>query len=146
MQPKLEIEYLRGQHSSIWIDASNAHFAGCIEGQAHDDALKKLVNDLRHFPASNDAEVYFEIGEQTSLASFCSIRFFCLDTIDTLASEITLANQDAPSDPSDSVSMVTLSLQFQPVSLSAFVSSLQHALDEGRGIALLQGVYPDNER
>ena len=140
MEPMLEIEYLGGDPSKIWVTANNSSFAGAMEGYLNDNTLHKLVDDLKGFSVSNRPEAIFEVGSREAPYGFCGLRFYCFDSAGHTAVIVALANEIASNETEDNRCFVTLKLQFEAAALDSFRESLVSGLKAGKGKALLKGI------
>lgn len=140
MEPKLEIEYLESNPSKIWVTANNSSFAGTMEGYLNKKTLHKLVNDLEGFPDSAQSEAIFELGSKEAPYAYCSLRFYCFDSVGHTAVIVTIANDIASNETEDNRCFVTMKLQFEATALDSFRASLLSRLEAGKGKAILEGI------
>ena len=134
MEPRLEIEFLQGDPAKIWVKACNETFAGETEQYINAQALEKLAEQLSAFPQSNSDEVTFTIDDVDSPYGHCNLKFHCFDSAGHTAVLVSLSN--------DSACTAKFNVQFEALSLDAFVSSIKLALKSGSGISELIGIKP----
>jgi hypothetical protein len=134
MQPRLEIEFLRDDPAKIWVKACNETFAGETEQYINSQMLEKLAEQLSAFPQSNSEEVSFKVGEVDSHYGHCELNFHCFDSSGHTAALVSLSN--------DSKCTAKFIVQFEALSLDAFVSSIKLALKSGSGVSELIGIKP----
>ena len=134
MIPGLEIEFLRDDPSKIWVKARNETFAGETEQYINAQMLEKLAEQLSAFPKSNSDEVTFEVGDADSTYGHCELKFHCFDSAGHTAVLVSLSN--------DSACTAKFIVQFEALSLDAFVSSIKLALKSGSGVSDLIGIKP----
>ncbi|KTD97971.1 hypothetical protein [Pseudoalteromonas sp. H71] len=132
MQPRLEIEFLRDDPSKIWVKACNESFAGETEQYINAQILEKLTEQLSAFPQSNSDEVIFKVGELGSSYGHCEFKFYCFDSAGHTAVLVSLSN--------DSACIAKFTVQFEALSLDAFVSDIKLALKSGSGVSDLIGI------
>lgn len=134
MQPRLEIEFLRDDPAKIWVKACNETFAGEMEQYINAQILEKLAEQLSAFPQSNSDEVTFKIGDVDSPYGHCELKFHCFDSAGHTAVLVSVSN--------DSACVAKFTVQFEALSLDAFVSSIKFALKSGSGVSELIGIKP----
>ena len=132
MQPRLEIEFLRDDPAKIWIKACSESFAGEAEQYINAQSLEKLAERLSAFPESNTDEVTFKVGDIDSPYGHCELKFHCFDSAGHTAVLVSLSN--------DSACTAKFIVQFEALSLDAFVSSIKLALKSGSGVSDLIGI------
>jgi hypothetical protein len=140
MKPKLEIEYLESDPSKIWVTANNSSFAGSMEEYLNESTLHILVEELEGFPLSGKSEVFFQVGSKESRFGFCSLRFYCFDSVGHTAVIVSLANGIASNESEYNRSIVTMKLQFEVLALNVFRESLVLGLKAGKGKSTLKGI------
>ncbi|KTF16328.1 MULTISPECIES: hypothetical protein [unclassified Pseudoalteromonas] len=134
MQPRLEIEFLRNDPSKIWVKACNETFAGETEQYINAQMLEKLAEQLSVFPKSNSDEVTFEVGDADSTYGHCELKFHCFDSAGHMAVLVSVSN--------DRECVAKFTVQFEALSLDAFVSSIKVSLNSGSGVSELIGIKP----
>jgi len=134
MESRLEIEFLRNEPSKIWVKASNETFAGETEQYINAQMLEKLAEQLSAFPKSNSDEVTFEVGDVDSTYGHCELKFHCFDSAGHTAVLVSVSN--------DSACVAKFTVQFEALSLDAFVSSIKFSLNSGSGVSELIGIKP----
>ena len=134
MQSRIEIEFLRGDPSKIWVKASNEGFAGETEQYINPQLLQKLSEQLSGFPKSNSDEVVFKFGEEDSKYGCCMLKFYCFDSIGHTAVLVSVSN--------DNSCKAKFIVQFEAFSLDMFISSIKQALESGSGFSELIGIKP----
>ena len=134
MQPRLEIEFLRDDPAKIWVKACNETFAGETEQYINAQMLEKLAEQLSAFPQSSSDEVIFKAGEVDSLYGHCELKFHCFDSAGHTAVFVSVSN--------DSACIAKFIVQFEALSLDAFVASIKLALKSGSGVSELIGIKP----
>ena len=134
MQPRLEIEFLRDDPAKIWVKACNETFAGETEQYINAQMFEKLAEQLSTFPKSNSDEVSFKVGDVNSPYGHCDLKFHCFDSIGHAAVLVSLSN--------DTACTAKFIVQFEALSLDAFVSSIKLALESGSGVSELIGIKP----
>ena len=134
MQPKLEIEFLRDEPSKIWVTACNETFAGKTEQYISAQLLEEFANQLSVFPKSNSDEVTFKVGDVDSAFGHCELKFQCFDSAGHTAVQVSVSN--------DNACFGKFTVQFEALSLDAFLSSIKFALKSGSGVSELIGIKP----
>jgi len=134
MQPRLEIEFLRDDPSKIWVKACNESFAGETEQYINAQILEKLTKQLSAFPQSNSDEVIFKVGDVDSAFGHCELKFQCFDSAGHTAVQVSVSN--------DNACFGKFTVQFEALSLDAFLSSIKFALKSGSGVSELIGIKP----
>jgi hypothetical protein len=140
MEPYLELTFRKNDPSKIWVRGANENFAGAAEQYINDEEINLLAENLKAFPSSTEATVTFEAGKNESTHGYCKLHFYCFDSTGHTAVQISLANELASNEDEDNRCMVVLKLQFEPVELDRFVSTLNEAINNGGGVATLKGV------
>ncbi|ATD10075.1 hypothetical protein SIO17_23285 [Pseudoalteromonas piscicida] len=134
MQPRLEIEFLRDDPAKIWVKASNETFAGETEHYINAQMLEKLAEQLSLFPQSNSDKVTFKVGDIDSHYGHCELKFHCFDSAGHTAVLVSVSN--------DRACIAKFVVQFEALSLDAFVASMKLALKSGSGVSELIGIKP----
>jgi hypothetical protein len=118
----------------MWVKACNETFAGETEQYINAQMLEKLAEQLSAFPKSNLDEVTFEVGDIDSTDGHCELKFHCFDSAGHTAVLVSVSN--------DSACIAKFTVQFEALSLDAFISSIKFALKSGSGVSELIGVKP----
>jgi len=134
MQPRLDIEFLRGDPSKIWIKACNEAFAGETEQYINAQCLQELAEKLSGFPKLNSDEVVFKLGEENSDYGHCLLKFYSIDSAGHTAVLVSVSN--------NSFNIAKFIVQFEALSLDMFISSIKHAIEVGKGNSELKGINP----
>ena len=134
MQPRLEIEFLLDEPAKIWLKACNETYAGETEQYINAQMCEKLAEQLSAFPQSNSDEVTFKVGDVDSPYGHCELKFHCIDSTGHTAVLVSLSN--------DTACTAKFIVQFEALSLDAFVSSFKLALKSGSGVSELIGIKP----
>ncbi len=140
MEPYLELEFRKNDPSKIWVKGANENFAGAAEQYINDEEINLFAKNLKVFPSSTEATVTFEAGKDEPAHGYCKLHFYCFDSSGHTAVQISLANELASNENEDNWCKVVLKMQFEPVELDKFVSTLSEAINIGSGVATLKGV------
>ena len=140
MNPQLELRFLRGDPSKIWIVASNESFAGAAEQYINEVEIESLRDELSGFPITAEDEVILEAGKNDITHGYCELRFYCFDKVGHTAVQVSLANEIAGNEKSDNRNFASFKIQFEASGLDHFVVSLTGAIAAGEGTSILKGV------
>jgi hypothetical protein len=132
MQPRLEIEFIHDDPSKIWVKACNESFAGETDQYINAQLLRELAEQLSDFPKSNSDEVVFEIGKEGEKYGYCMLKFYCFDSAGHTAVLVSVSN--------DNSCIAKFTVQFEALALDMFISSMNSAIEIGKGTFELKGI------
>ncbi len=142
MTPYLNLEFIKGEPSKVWITANNNEFSGTTEDYINENRITELIKSLKDFPTSSESEVIFEAGKKEIGYSYIKLRFYCTDEICHTALQATLYSDIASNQPIEDRCNVTLKMQFEAYYLDEFRQQLENAIASGKGTAILEGIKP----
>lgn len=134
MEPNLEIKFLESEPSKIWLKACSDGFAGETEQYLNPQSLRELAEQLTGFPKSISEEVTFELGKETSSLGYCKLTFRCIDLAGHTSVSVLISNENSFE--------AKFTMQFESLSLDTFTTAIIVAIENGDGVAVLQGIKP----
>lgn len=137
MESELEIEYVIGEPSRLFVKASNGYFSGYTESYININLLVSLVNELVDFPKTLKPEVAFLSSPSDAKNSDLSLRFYCRDNIGHTSVMVGIRDSTNISSP---IEQATFELQFEAVALDSFIQSAKNISSRNRGKLKLHGV------
>jgi len=137
MESILEIEYIVGEPTKIFVKASNGYFSGYTEDYINIKWLIALANELNGFPKSLDSEVSFMSSPSGTEDSSLTLKFYCRNNKGHTSVLIGIRGETKQGMP---MAYSTFELQYEVAALDSFIKSLESASSKGQGVARLLGV------
>jgi hypothetical protein len=139
--PRLSIGVIWQDDDLVEIEAAacTEHFSGLTQVYTTYDELRKLRVSLVGFPKTASSRVAFSAGETDSY-SFLGVDFYCIDHAGHAAVQITIESNVPTNGRPQQKQRVRLEMQFEPVALDEFLSTLNRLISARAGNAILNGI------